>query len=145
MNRTLNGMVCAMIAQASMLNSFRAEVMKTATYLQSTCGPNDDIPYKRGYGKPLGKQDVKLLKPFGCIVWDQIPEEDRKGKGKRLGKHLDHGTRGCFLGYVSSTFLYWNFTRKAIVHSTNLTFHETEFPQHTDFPDKPDEAFVRPQ
>jgi hypothetical protein len=89
------------------------------------------------------KQDVKLLKPFGCIVWDEVPKEDRKTKG--LSKHLDHGTRGCFLGYVSSTtFLYWNFARKAIVHSTNLTFHETEFPQRTDFPDEPDEAFICP-
>jgi hypothetical protein len=40
--------------------------------------------------------------------------------------------------------LYWNFARKAIIHSTNLTFHESEFPQRTDFPDEPDEAFLRP-
>jgi hypothetical protein len=44
----------------------------------------------------------------------------------------------------STTFFYWNFARKIIVHSTNLTFHETEFPQRTEFPDEPDEAFIRP-
>jgi hypothetical protein len=86
-----------------------------------------------------------MPQPFGCIVWYEIPEEDRKRQGKRLAKHLDHGTRGCFLGYVSSTmFLYWNSARKAIVHSTNLTFHETEFLQRTDFPDEPVESFIRP-
>jgi hypothetical protein len=132
MNRTLNSMVRAMVAQANMPNSFWAEAMKTATYLRNrlpTTALKDDIPYERWYGKPLRKQDVKLPKPFGCIVWDEIPEEDRKRKGKRVAKHLDRGTRGCFLGYVSSTtFLYWNFAQKAIVHSVNLTFHETEFP-----------------
>jgi hypothetical protein len=119
--------------------------MKTATYLRNrlpTTALKDDIPFERWYGKPLRRQDVKLLKPFGCIVWDEVPKEDWKKKG--LSKHLDHGTRGCFLGYVSSkTFLYWNFARKAIVHSTNLTFHETEFPQRSDFPNEPDESFVR--
>jgi hypothetical protein len=40
--------------------------------------------------------------------------------------------------------LYWNFARKTIVHLANLTFHESDFPQHTDFPDEPDEAFLRP-
>jgi hypothetical protein len=141
-------MVRAMLAQANMPNSFWAEAMKTATYLRNrlpTTALNDDIPYERWHGKPLQERDVKLLKPFGCIVWDEIPEEDRKRQGKRLAKHLDHGTRGCFLGYVSSTtFLYWNFARKAIVHSANLTFNETEFPQRSDFPDESDEAFIRP-
>lgn len=81
--------------------------MKTATYLGNrlpTMALNDDIPYERWYGKPLRKQDVKLLKPFGCIVWDGVPEEDRKTKV--LGKHLDHGTRDCFL------VLYWTSLRK---------------------------------
>jgi hypothetical protein len=44
----------------------------------------------------------------------------------------------------STTFLYWNFAWKTIVHSISLTFHETEFPQCTDFPNEPDEAFVHP-
>jgi hypothetical protein len=55
--------------------------MKTATYLQnrlSTAALKDGIPYEHWYGKSLQKQDLKLLKPFGYIVWDEIPEEDRK-------------------------------------------------------------------
>jgi hypothetical protein len=145
LNRTLNGMVRAMLCQANMPNSFWAEAMKTAIYLRNrlpSTAIKDDIPYERWYGKPLRKQDLKLLKPFGCIIWDEVPKQDRNKP--RLSKHLDHGTRSCFLGYVSTTtFQYWNFQRKAIVHSRNLTFHETEFPERSDF-DDPDEAFIWP-
>ena len=146
MNRTLNNMVRAMLAQANMPNSFWAEAMKTATYLRNrlpNSAINDEIPYERWYGKPLKEADMKLLKPFGCIVWDQVPEKDRKKK--RRNKLADHGTRGCFLGYVSSTtYLYWNFERKAAVQSHNLTFMETQFPERSDFDDQSDEAFRWP-
>jgi hypothetical protein len=145
MNRTLNNMVRAMLAQANMPNSFWASAMKMATYLRNrlpSSAIDDEIPYERWYGKPLRKKDLKLLKPFGCIVWDNVPKENRKKH--RRNKLFDHGTKGCFIGYVSSsTYSYYDFARKTILQSHNLTFMETEFPQRSDFGDLPDEAFKR--
>jgi hypothetical protein len=145
MNRTLNSMVRAMLAQANMPNSFWAEAMKTATYLRNrlpNSALNNQIPHELWSGKRLQSQDFKQLKPFGCIVWDEIPKQHRKKQ--RLNKLADTGTRGCFLGYNSSTtYRYWSFQRKEVVHSGNLTFHETEFPQRSDF-DDPDDEFQRP-
>jgi len=143
MNHTLNNMVRTMLAQANTPNSFWAEAMKMATYLRNRLPNsviNDEIPYERWYGKPLKEADVKFLKPFCCIVWNQVPENARNKK--RRNKLADHGTRGFFLGYVSSTtYLYWNFERKAAVQSHNLTFMEGQFPERSDFDDQPDEAF----
>src|SRR5271168_3858217 len=63
-------------------------------------------------------------------------------KKHRRNKLFDHGTKGCFVGYVSSsTYSYYNFSRKTILQSHNLTFMETEFPQRSDFGDFPDQAF----
>ena len=63
------------------------------------------------------------------IVYDYINTQTRRNKLKLAG------TRGSFVGYVSS-YKYWNFARKCFVVSHNLTFKETEFPKATDF-DRP--------
>src|SRR5579862_1368518 len=109
--------------------------MATATYLHnrlSSKAIDNDIPFERWYNKPLGIKDLNILKPFGCIVWDHVPDQQRKQKSR--SKFTDKGTRGCFIGYVSSTtYKYWNFDRKCFLESHNLTFWETEFPHSTDF------------
>jgi hypothetical protein len=161
MNRTLNNMVRAMLAsQVNMPNSFLAHVIKAATYLDSqkqtaefriirvlTSAIDDEIPCELClgvcHGKPFStKKDLELLKPFGCIVWDNVPEQNRK---KHHGNKLfDHGTKGRFIGYVSwSTYSYYDFSRKTILQSHNLTFMEMEFPERSDFGDLPDEVFKR--
>ena len=56
MNRTLNNMIHAMLAQANMPNSFWTSAIKMTTYLRnrlSSSAINDEIPYKRWYGKSL--------------------------------------------------------------------------------------------
>jgi hypothetical protein len=142
MNRTLNNMARAMLTHSNMPHSFWPYAIKMATYLRNrlpSSALNHEIPYERWFEKPLQRQDLKILKPFGCIVWDQIPQQDRKRQ--RLNKLADQGTRGCFVGYVSSsTYLYWNFQRQEVVHSHDLTFHEMEFPQRSDFKES-DDAF----
>jgi len=88
-----------MLAQVNMPNSFWAPAMKAATYLRHrlpSSAIDDGIPYERWYGKPLQKKDLKLLKPFGCIVWDNVPKDNRKKH--RRNKLFDHGTKGCFAG-----------------------------------------------
>jgi transposase InsO family protein len=135
LNRTLNNSVRAMLLQANMPQSFWAEAMATATYLHNRLPSeaiDNEIPFERWFNKPLGIKDLNLLKPFGCIVWDHVPEQRRKQKSR--SKFADKGTRGCFIGYVSSTtYKYWNFERKCFLESHNLTFWETEFPSPIDF------------
>ena len=50
--------------------------------------------------------------------------------------------KAALSGYVSSsTYSYYNFSRKTMLQSHNLTFMETEFPERSDFGDLPDQAF----
>ena len=90
--------------------------------------------YHCWYGNSLQKKDLKLPKPFGCIVWDNVPKDGNREK-HRCNKLLDHGTKGCIIGYVSASSTYCHiatpshdFSRKTILQSHNLTFMETEFP-----------------
>lgn len=71
LNRTLNNMVRAMLAQANMPKSFWAEAIATATYLYNRLpseAMGNNIRYERWFNKPLSSKDFNLLKPFGCIV-----------------------------------------------------------------------------
>jgi hypothetical protein len=122
-----------MLLQANMPDCFWAEAMSTTVYLINwlpSSAIDDQIPFECWYERDLKETDIKLLRPFGCIVWDNIPKQ-RRGK---LSKFKATGTRGCFVGYVSSTtYKYWNFERKTFLESHDLTFMETEFPTHEDF------------
>jgi transposase InsO family protein len=133
LNRTLNDTVRAMLIHANLPYSFWAEAMATAVYLKNRLPSeaiDDDIPFQRWYRKSLTTEDLKLLKPFGCIVYDYV---DKQTRGPR-SKWKEHGTKGCFVGYESSsTYKYWNFARKCFLTSHNLTFLETEFPKQSDF------------
>ena len=125
---TLNGMVHA----TNMPNSFWAEAMRTATYLckrPPTAAINDAIPHERWFNTPLRSQDLKILKPFGCMAWNEAPKQDRS-RTHGIGKYMDRRMRGCFLGYLSST--------------TFRTTSEMELPQPSDFFDEPGEAFTWP-
>jgi len=65
-----------------------------------------------------GRKTSNVLKPFGCIVWDNVPKENRQKH-----KLFDLGIKGFFLGYVSSsTYNHDSFGRKTTVQSHNLTF-----------------------
>ena len=102
LNRTLNNMVRTMLLQTNMPDTFWAEAMFTAVYLLNrlpSSAINDEISYEHWYNKPLSDTELKLLKPFGCIVWDNIPKQRH---GKR-GNYRPLGTKGCFVGYVSSS------------------------------------------
>jgi hypothetical protein len=133
LNRTLNDTVRAMLIHANMPHSFWAEAMATAVYLKNhlpSVAIDDDIPFQRWFQKPLNSKELNLLKPFGCIVYGYV---DKQTRGRR-SKWKEHGTRGCFVGYESSsTYKYWNFSRKCFLTSHNLTFLETEFPKSTEF------------
>ena len=122
-----------MLIQANMPDSFWAEAMATAVYLKNRLPSeaiDDDVPFERWFNEPLDSDELKILKPFGCIVWDYV---DKQTRGRRSKLKL-RGIRGCFIGYVSSsTYKYWNFDRKCFLISHNLSFNETEFPTTSDF------------
>jgi Reverse transcriptase (RNA-dependent DNA polymerase) len=90
------------------------------------------------YGSKKSNSSNRLAASSGMNSQRKI--EKRKASASTLTMEHMPFPRLCILEDIPLL----NFARKAIVHSTNLTFHETEFPQRTDFPDEPDEAFVRP-
>jgi hypothetical protein len=70
-----------MLYQANMPRSFWAEAMATASYLNNRLPSesiNFEVPYERWFNKPLNHDELKILRPFGCIVNLTIPPEVRK-------------------------------------------------------------------
>jgi transposase InsO family protein len=100
LNRTLNEHVRAMLFQANMPQSFWAEAMATAAYLINRLPSSsiDGIPYELWYEKVLDSKELKLLKPFGCLVNVHNPEQ----RLKPLNKFDSRSTFGCFIGYHTS-------------------------------------------
>lgn len=82
-NCTLNNFVCAMLLQANMLQSFWAEAMATAVYLRNRLTSEaiqNEIPSERWLNRPFGIKNLNILKPFGCIIWDHVPDQRQKQK-----------------------------------------------------------------
>ena len=141
LNRTLNEHVRAMLFQANMPKSFWAEAMATAAYVINrlpSSSIDNAIPYELWHNKTLDSKELKLLKPFGCLVNIHIPEQRRKP----LSKVDTRSTFGCFIGYHTSvSHKIWDFERKCFVNSRNLIFEETEFPKASDFDEPPADSY----
>jgi len=132
-----------MLYQANMPKSFWAEAITTAAYLLNRL-PSDSIngiPYELWHQRSLTMQDLKSIKPFGCIVHANVPKKRRK----RLGKVDTRSTTGCFVGYTDSTTMHkiWDFERKCFVNSHDLIFEETQFPEPSDFDEPPADPYRR--
>ena len=71
LNRILNDTIRAMLIQANMPDSFWAEAMATAVYLKNRLSSeaiDDDVSFERWFNEPLDSDELKILKPFDCIV-----------------------------------------------------------------------------
>ena len=78
LNRTLNNIIRAILLQANMPQSFWTEAMAIATYLHNRLlskAIDNDILFEYLFNKPLSIKDLKLLKSFGCIIWNHIPDQ----------------------------------------------------------------------
>ena len=100
LNLMLNNYAHAMLYQANMPKSFWAKAITTAAYLLNRLpsDPVDGIPYELWHARSLTMQDLKSIKPFGCIVHANVP---KKGC-KRLGKKETRSTTGRFIRYTDS-------------------------------------------
>ncbi|TMC17117.1 MAG: transposase family protein, partial [Chloroflexi bacterium] len=143
LNRTLNNYARAMLYQANMPKSFWAEAITTAAYLLNRLPSNavNGIPYELWYGKQLSTEDLKSIKPFGCIVHADVPDERRRKKPRN--KIDTQSTTGCFIGYTDTNTMHkiWDFERNCFVNSHDLTFEETQFPKPSDFDEPPADAY----
>ena len=143
LNRTLETFTRAMLYQANMPKSFWAEAVTTAVYLINRLPSDaidDQIPYELWHEKPLSTDDLKALKPFGCIVHAHVPKKRRKKNSK-----VDtRSTTGCFVGYTATNTIHkiWDFERKCFVNSHDLIFEESRFPRPSDFDEPPADTYV---
>ena len=140
LNQTLQEHIRSMLYQANMPKSFWAEAMSTAAYLinRLPSSPIDGIPYELWHNKRLKSKELKLLKPFGCIVHVHVPEE----WCKPLSKVDARSMFGCFIDYHTSvSHKIWDFERKCFINSHDLIFEETEFPKASDFDEPPADPY----
>jgi len=130
-NRTINESVRSMLYYANLPESFWAEAVTTAAYTWTrlpSSAIDDQIPFELWFRRPLYQDDIRRLRTFGCIVYAHVPKQ------RRVGKLSYRSTRGCLVGYHSSTsYKYWDFDRKCFETSHDLIIKELEFPVAADF------------
>jgi len=119
-----------MLFSANMPDSFWAEAAVVAAYIWNrlpSSAIEDTTPYERWFNK---LRNYDKLRPFGCIVYAHIPKQ----RQPKFSKHLTHATKGCFIGYESSTpYKYWDFEKRRFDISHDIIFKESEFPTAADF------------
>ena len=130
-NRTLNKSVRAMLFHANMPESFWAEAIVTAAYVWNFLPSNaigGQIPYELWFNQRINPNQLSALKPFGCIVHNLVPKQ------RCHGKLASQSTRGCIVGYHSSTsYKIWDFERQCFDNTHDYIIRETEFPTAQDF------------
>lgn len=79
-NRTLMESACTMVVQANPPESYWAEAVATAAYLQN-CSTSRSLgkttPYEKWYEE---KPNLSHLRVFGCMAYTYVPDAVRSGK-----------------------------------------------------------------
>ena len=142
LNRTLEEAVRAMLFHANMPEKFWADAMVTAAYVSNflpSKAIDNEIPWEVWYQKPITKQILDKLLPFGSIVHIHTPWQRRWIKGKLATR----STLGCFIGYKVSqtgeptnTYKVWDFERKCFDTSHNI-IKTKKYPNYGDFDEPP--------
>ena len=70
------------------------------------------------------------IRPFGCIVYTEIPKERRPN----LSKYLPRAYKGCLLQQISPSMIkFYDFERKTTDTSHNFTIRENQYPSVSQF------------
>jgi Reverse transcriptase (RNA-dependent DNA polymerase)/Integrase core domain len=127
MIRTLKEMATSMLAQAGLPPRYWSEAVNTATHLRNRLISNASLTGMTAYFRlyPQGKEDqISHLKPFGCLCFAGVPEEQQKSFTSK--------TRVCLLmGYgPNSTSIYkvMDVKTKRVFHTPTVSFDEEIFP-----------------
>lgn len=121
-NRTIDEHATAMLAQANMPASFKADAVAAYVHVwnRTLTSNSDKTPYERWFGK---QPDVSHLRIWGCTSYVHIQRDKRTG----IGSHME---KAIFIGYPSE-YKAWEFynpiTRKEIV-CERAEFDERYFP-----------------
>ena len=119
----------AILFQSKLPEIFWGEAAVTAAYFKNRW-PNSAIkfqmPFEAWFGRIL---KLSHLRTFGCIIYIHIPHQRRQ----KLSKLIPPSTKGCLLGFISSTiYKYYDFERQCVDVSHNIIFKENEFPTPAD-------------
>ena len=123
MNRTLVEAARSMLSHACLSNAYWAEGVATAAYLRNrmvtTALKSDQTPYQCWYGE---KPNLKYIRVFGCTVYADIPDGDRKKLDKKAQKLK-------FIGYTETTGNYrvWDEKKRKCYICHDVIFNESDF------------------
>jgi Reverse transcriptase (RNA-dependent DNA polymerase)/gag-polypeptide of LTR copia-type/Integrase core domain/GAG-pre-integrase domain len=121
-NRTIVEMARAMLKEKGMPNTFWAEAVNTAVYIQNR-SPTKSVLNRTPYEAWNGvKPEVGHMKIFGCVCYAHVPDENRS-------KLDDKSERCIFVGYPDGTKGYrlYNLEKKKLVISRDVIFDEKAF------------------
>src|SRR5947207_3780930 len=120
-----------MLIHSHLPQSFWSEALQHAAYIKHRL-PHSAISYNTLFSlwhdqliTPIGH-----IRPFGCIVYAEIPKERRP----RLSKYLPRAYKGCLLQQISPSMIkFYDFERKTTDTSHNFTIRENQYPSTSQF------------
>ncbi|GKU96667.1 hypothetical protein SLEP1_g9878 [Rubroshorea leprosula] len=118
-NRSLVEMAKGMLKAKGLLNSFWAEAIHTAAYIQN-CSPtvalHHQTPFEAWHG---WKPKVTHFKIFGCLAYVHVPSQKRT-------KFEENSVKCIFLGYSDETkgYRFYNPITKKLLISRDVIFDE---------------------
>lgn len=127
-NRTTVEKARAMLKHAGLPNTFWAEAVNTAVYLENitpVASRGFSKPHELWFGEPPRHDHLRV---FGCLAYVHI------GKERRLSKFADTAAHGVILGYQEGhrNYRIWLLHEKRVVYSHDVVFNETVFPLKSD-------------
>ena len=121
-NRIIMDTVRTLLKQANMPTKFWMEALHAANYLRnrlpSQALPNNKSPFEMWTETPANLQHIR---PFGCVVYVRLANQQREGKFSDKGKC-------CLVGYESEhIYRVYSPEFKWFKTSRDVTFKEKRF------------------
>src|SRR5205814_5815913 len=124
-------MVRTMLIHSYLPQSFWSEALQHAAYIKNRL-PHSAISYDTPFSlwhdqliTPIGH-----IRPFGCIVYAEIPKERRPN----LSKYFPRAYKGCLLQQISPSIIkFYDFECKTTDTSHNFTIRENQYPSASHF------------
>ena len=117
-----------MLSHAGLDNAYWGEAVATATYLRnrmvSTALKIGETPYLLWYGE---KPNLKHVRVFGCVVYNHIPDRNRKKLDKKAQKLRFIGNTG-----TANNYKVWDEEKHKLYVRHDVIFNENEFGKSTD-------------
>src|SRR5437773_2109007 len=120
-----------MLIHSHLSQLFWSEPLQHAVYIKNRLphsALNYSTPFSLWHDQLI--TPISHIRPFGCIVYAEIPKERRPN----LSKYLPRAYKGCLLQHISPTMIkFYDFECHTTDTSHNFTIQEDQYPDPSQF------------